>query len=162
MLPLLRSTLFLSEALAAATLPRRDALWQPEVGAKIQMMISGVPSVGGSVVPADVPIFDVDLFETPASTISALHAQGIKVICYFSAGTSEDWRPDYNQFQNGDLGSGLPDWQGEKYLNLRSKNVLKVMKARIKNAAGLGCDAIDPDNMGTLTDFTFEADTRAD
>jgi hypothetical protein len=148
MLTLLRSSLFLSGVLGAATLGRRDDLWQPAVGAKIQMMISGSPSVGSSVVPSDVGIFDVDLFETPSSTIDALHARGIKVICYFSAGTSEDWRPDYNQFTSSDKGSGLPDWQGEKYLNLRSANVLKIMKARIANAASIGCDAIDPDNMG--------------
>jgi hypothetical protein len=148
MLTLLRSSLFVSGVLGAATLGRRDGLWQPAVGAKIQMMISGVPSISSSVVPSDVGIFDVDLFETPSSTIDSLHARSVKVICYFSAGTSEDWRPDYNQFTDSDKGKGLPDWQGEKYLNLRSANVLKIMKARIAKASGLGCDAIDPDNMG--------------
>jgi hypothetical protein len=126
-----------------------DSVWQPEVGAKIQMMISAVPKVDRSLAPQGVNIFDVDMFEAPASTISALKNKGIKVICYFSAGTGEDWRPDYSQFKSSDLGAGLPDWQGEKYLNLRSENVLKVMKARIQKAADLGCDGIDPDNMGT-------------
>jgi hypothetical protein len=125
-----------------------NSVWQPEVGAKIQMMISAVPKVDESLVPTDVPIFDVDLFEAPASTVSALHEKGIKVICYFSAGTGEDWRSDYSQFKSSDLGAGLPDWQGEKYLNLRSDNVLRIMQARIKKAAELGCDGIDPDNMG--------------
>lgn len=148
MLALLRSSLFVSGVLGAATLSRRKELWQPAVGEKIQMMISGSPAVGSSLVPSDVGIFDVDLFETPSSTIDALHARGVKVICYFSAGTSEDWRPDYNQFTSGDKGSGLPDWRGEKYLNLRSPNVLKIMKTRIANAANIGCDAIDPDNLG--------------
>jgi hypothetical protein len=127
-----------------------SSVWQPEVGAKIQMMISAVPKVDSSLAPRNVSIFDVDLFETPSSTIHALKAKGIKVICYFSAGTGEDWRSDYSQFTSSDLGAGLPDWQGEKYLNLRSDNVLRIMQARIKNAADIGCDGIDPDNMGKL------------
>lgn len=94
------------------------------------------------------------MFETPSSTIHDLHAHGIKVICYFSAGTSEDWRPDYKQFNSSDKGTGLPDWKGEKYVNLRSANVLRIMKARIANAASIGCDAIDPDNMGESV-FSF-------
>lgn len=57
MLTLLRSSLFLSGVLGAATLGRRDGLWQPAVGAKIQMMISGSPAVGSSVVPSDVVSF---------------------------------------------------------------------------------------------------------
>lgn len=57
MLNLLRSSLFLSGVLGAATLGRRDGLWQPVVGAKIQMMISGSPAVGSSVVPSDVVSF---------------------------------------------------------------------------------------------------------
>jgi hypothetical protein len=125
-----------------------NSVWQPEVGAKIQMMISAVPKIDDSLVPRDVPIFDVDLFEAPASTIRALHEKGIKVICYFSAGTGENWRSDYSKFQPSDLGAGLPDWQGEKYLNLRSDNVVRIMQARIKKAADIGCDGIDPDNMG--------------
>ncbi|KAE9979615.1 hypothetical protein EG328_000782 [Venturia inaequalis] len=115
------------------------------------MMISGSLAVGTSAVPSDVDIFDVDLFETSSSTIQNLQARGAKVICYFSAGTSEYWRPDYNQFTSTDKGSELPDWKGEKYLNLRSANVLRIMKARIANAASIGCDAIDPDNMDGFT-----------
>jgi hypothetical protein len=124
------------------------ALWQPAPASKIQMVISGAISVDGAPVPSDVGIFDIDMFENSASTVQALHNSGVKVICYFSAGTSEDWRPDYNDFTSADKGAGLPDWQGEAYLDLRSENVLNIMKKRIANAASLGCDGIDPDNMG--------------
>jgi hypothetical protein len=152
---LVLSQLFALNAIGTAINPKvvrqeSSSVWQPEVGAKIQMMISAVPKVDNSLVPKGVSIFDVDLFEAPTSTIRALHSKGIKVICYFSAGTGEDWRSDYSQFQPSDLGAGLPDWQGEKYLDLRSSNVLRIMQARIKTAAGAGCDAIDPDNMGRL------------
>lgn len=101
------------------------------------MMISSPPDISNGLDP-NVGIWDIDLFDTPASTISGIHDDGAKVICYFSAGTGEDWRPDYDDFQQGDLGSGLPDWQGEVYLNLRSANVLKVMTARIEKASNNG------------------------
>jgi len=144
---LIFSQLFASVALSATIARRAGDLWQPAPASKIQMVLSGTVQAGDELTPKGVDIFDVDLFDTPASTIQALRNQGIKVICYFSAGTGEDWRPDYNQFTPSDLGSALPDWQGEKYLNLRSANVLKVMQNRIKMASDNGCDAIDPDNM---------------
>ena len=132
--------------------------WQPAVGDKIQMILSGTVVASSGLVPRGVSIFDVDLFDTPASTVSDLLSQGIKVICYFSAGTSEDWRPDYSEFTSSDKGASLPDWKGENYLNLRSANVLRVMKARIQKASEQGCNAIDPDNMGTLRSHSSSKD----
>jgi len=34
--------------------------------------------------------YDIDLFDNSASVVSALHALGGRVVCYFSAGSSED------------------------------------------------------------------------
>ena len=36
-------------------------------------------------------IYDIDLLDAPSQTIADLQADGKKVICYFSAGTYEDW-----------------------------------------------------------------------
>jgi endo-alpha-1,4-polygalactosaminidase (GH114 family) len=41
-----------------------------------------------------VDLYDLDLFDTPSKTIQQLQAEGHKVICYFSAGSYEDWRSD--------------------------------------------------------------------
>jgi hypothetical protein len=117
------------------------------------MMISGTPDMSKSLKPSGVQIWDVDLFETSASAISSLKAQGKKVICYFSAGTAEDWRSDYSQFTSADKGASLPDWKGENYVDVRSKNVFNIMKKRIQMASKIGCDALDPDNMGSCFDF---------
>ncbi|KAF2673521.1 family 114 glycoside hydrolase, partial [Microthyrium microscopicum] len=68
-------------------------------------------------------------------------------ICYFSAGTSEDWRPDINQFNTSHMGAHLPLWPGERWLDIRQKEVLKIQKKRIRMAAQKGCDAVDPDNV---------------
>jgi hypothetical protein len=116
-------------------------------------MLSAVPKVDSSLVPRNASVFDVDLFDTPASTISALQAKGIKVICYFSAGTAENWRSDYKSFKSSDLGNALPDWEGEVFVNMKSSNVVNIMKARIKLAASKGCNGIDPDNMGKEHQF---------
>ena len=46
----------------------------------------------------EVALYELDLFETPASVISALKASGHRLLCYFSAGSWEDFRPDAGQF----------------------------------------------------------------
>jgi hypothetical protein len=134
----------------AVTLRATAAVWQPAVGSKMQIMLSAVPKVDNSLVSQNISIIDVDLFDTPASIISGLQAKGIKVICYFSAGTAENWRSDYKAFAPSDLGNALPDWEGEVFVNMKSSNVVNIMKARIKMAATKGCNGIDPDNMGKM------------
>jgi hypothetical protein len=145
-------------ALAPAdTAAANKTVWRPTAGAKWQVVIKNNISVnpfaaggGGGFAPTDVQIIDVDLFNTPAEVFAGLHARGKKIICYFSAGTSEEWRPDYKMLQPGDMGEKLGCWPGERYLNIRSERVFQVMLGRIKMAAERGCDALDPDNMGKL------------
>jgi hypothetical protein len=122
-------------------------IWQPAVGSSFQIVITNILNTNAGLSP-NAQIFDIDLFETPAETISQLHDQGKKVICYFSAGTSEDWRPDWSSFREEDKGACLPEWPGERWLNVRSDSVWSVMASRIKLASDKGCDAIDPDNLG--------------
>jgi hypothetical protein len=123
------------------------AVWQPELNQTYQLILKGVLDISKGIVP-DFDIFDVDLFYTPKETIQALHDKGKRVICYFSAGSAEDWRPDWSQFQDIDKGSCLGGWSGERWLDIRKDGVWTVMKSRIKLASEKGCDAIDPDNMG--------------
>lgn len=112
------------------------------------MILTGViPDNASTIQPANIPIFDVDLFYTNKSAIDTLQTQGKKVICYFSAGSSEDWRPDYVDFPIADKGPCLNGWAGERYLNIRTEGVFNVMQKRIQLAAEKGCDAIDPDNV---------------
>jgi hypothetical protein len=137
-------------------------LWQPDVGSKWQIMIKNNLSVSleHPLQPDDVDIWDIDLFNTPIEVISGLRRQGKKVICYFSAGSGEDWRPDYSLFVAEDLGEPLGCWPGEKWLNVRSNKVWEIMKARIKMANEKGCDAIDPDNIGKDTFLTTEKSNK--
>lgn len=59
----------LSAALPTVELAeRQSALWQPEVGSSFQIVITNIVSPSASLTP-NVDIFDIDLFETDASTI---------------------------------------------------------------------------------------------
>ncbi|KAJ4357569.1 uncharacterized protein N0V89_002145 [Didymosphaeria variabile] len=101
---------------------------------------------------AGVTAIDIDLFDNEASTISALKNQDKQVICYFSAGSREDWREDADQFKSDDYGQGLDGWEGENWVNVQSENVRSIMKTRIELAAQKGCTAVDPDNVDGFND----------
>lgn len=144
----------------ASQVSSRAAPWQPAVGAPWQIVLSNSLKSSATVVPSSVGIFDIDLFDntaagTDGSHIAALHAQGKKVICYFSAGTYEPGRPDSGKFTAADLGKELPDWPGEKWLKLSSANVRSIMSNRIATAAKMGCDAVDPDNVDAYVSSPF-------
>ncbi|KJZ79796.1 hypothetical protein HIM_00510 [Hirsutella minnesotensis 3608] len=126
--------------------PPRESLWKPAAGDPWQIVIKR-PIKADDALPPDVKILDVDLFDNTVATISSLQASGAKVVCYFSAGSREDWRSDNSRFTDADTGKGLDGWPGEKWINVSSPNVRGIMKDRIKLAARKGCDAIDPDNV---------------
>ncbi|KAJ5896738.1 uncharacterized protein N7473_006137 [Penicillium subrubescens] len=118
------------------------AIWQPKSGVKWQIqLVDAVEDI------ANADIFDIDMFDNTAEKISEIHKTGAKVICYFSAGTYEDWRPDVKEFADPDFGSALEDWPGERWLDLHSSNVRKIMQARLDLAKQKGCDGVDPDNI---------------
>lgn len=139
-------TLALAAITSAAIIRRDKTVWQPPANSRWQIVLTGsIPDMSAH----KPPIVDVDVFDTQTSAIAQFKQAGQKVICYFSAGTYEDWRPDAGQFSPGDMGAKLPQWKGEQWLNVRSAGVWTVMAARMKMASEKGCDAVDPDNMGT-------------
>lgn len=99
-------------------------------------------------------VYDVDLFDTDISKIVSLHKEGKKVICYFSAGTHEEWREDADKFASKDIGMALEEWDGERWLDIRSLKVRKNMKSRLDLAVKKGCDGVDPDNVDGYTNDT--------
>jgi hypothetical protein len=145
------SSASVSKSAAASILPSKvpsaGSVWQPAVGEPFQIMLNGQPDTKINVLPP-VKIFDIDMFDTTAAIVAGLHAQGAKVICYFSAGSSETWRPDFKSFKAADMGLAMVGWKGENWLDTRTANVRQVMAARIALAASKGCDAVDPDNVG--------------
>jgi hypothetical protein len=127
---------------------RRANYWKPPMKSNIQFILTGIPDVDDDYIRPLAGIYEIDMFYTPAETIAKMNELGQKVICYFSAATAENWRDDYKEFERKDLGRELPDWPGEKYLDIRRANVFEVIKKRIDLAASKGCNAIEPDNVG--------------
>lgn len=121
-------------------------LWQPLPGTPWQIVLSSPVNAWKPMVPA-LSIYDIDMYGNNALNIQQMHLQGIKVICYFSAGSWEVWRPDAGLFPPQDLGRDLSGWPGERWVNTDSKSVRNIMAERIRLAAEKGCDAVDPDNM---------------
>jgi len=103
----------------------------------------------------NVDMYDIDLFQTPQSTIDKLHADGRKVICYFSAGSYENWRPDIAAFPSAIKGNDLQGWDGEKWLDIRRIDLLSpIMLARLDLAVAKNCDGVEPDNIDGYTNNT--------
>ncbi|KAL6806035.1 glycoside hydrolase superfamily [Trichoderma sp. SZMC 28012] len=125
----------------------RTSTWQPSVNATWQIVLQGAIKLTNGSASPDVAIWDLDLFDNDAETFKALQGHGKKVICYFSAGSYENFRPDKGRFNESDLGKPLDGWPNERWLDLNSDNVRSIMRDRIKLASSKGCDAIDPDNV---------------
>jgi endo-alpha-1,4-polygalactosaminidase (GH114 family) len=134
------------------------AIWQPPPGTSWQWQLTGTIDTS-----FEVAMYDIDLFDAPDAKIAQLHAAGRIVICYFSAGSYENWRPDANQFPAAALGNELDGWPGERWLDTRSAAVRNIMKARLDLAAQRGCDGIEPDNVDGYTNgsgFSLTASTQ--
>ena len=129
-----------NQALKARTTP---TYWQPGVGTSWQIVLSGPLDAN----PPNVEVFGLDLFDNPNTTISSLHSKGSKVICYFSAGSLENWRPDASSFPASVVGCPLDGWPGENWLDIRSPLLQPIMSARLDIAVSKGCDGVDPDNV---------------
>jgi hypothetical protein len=124
--------------------------WTPPLAATWQIQYTGTIDTSLS-----VDIYNLDLFDTSPETIADIHARGIKVMCYFSAGSFEDWRPDAGDFPASILGNDLEGWPGERWLDIRNLQALApIMLERITLAAQKGCDGVDPDNVDGYANAT--------
>lgn len=94
---------------------------------------------------------DVDLFDTDSSTMMSLRNNNHTVICYFSAGTYENWRPDKDSFPSWILRHEMSDWPGEWWLDIFNSTarqiIFDIMSKRIALGLSKGCQAFEPDNM---------------
>ena len=127
--------------LAEDPVPAGDA-WRPSPGTTWQWQLSGTLDTS-----IDVAMYDVDLFDTPQATLDALHDDGRVVICYFSAGSYEDWRSDAGDFPTEAIGRSLEGWEGESWLDTGNTQVRAIMEARLDLAVQKMCDGVEPDNV---------------
>ncbi|KAK6537816.1 hypothetical protein TWF694_010719 [Orbilia ellipsospora] len=134
------------------------AQWQPTAGETWQITLIKPPNNTDLAVTA----YDLDLFDNSLAFIANLKLKGHRVICYFSAGSYEDWRPDAKNFTKADYGKAMDGWAGEWWLDTNSQNVRNIIANRIALAQSKGCDAIDPDNINGYQNPTGLNLTEAD
>ncbi len=131
------------------TSPPQSGIWKPALNTSWQWQLTG--TIDQTV---DAQMFDIDGFDQSAATVASLKSKGKRVVCYFSAGSWEDWRPDAAQFPAAVKGSSN-GWPGERWLDIRNLSALKpIMDARIKMCKDKGFDAVEPDNIDGYTNNT--------
>ncbi|MFC6883697.1 MULTISPECIES: endo alpha-1,4 polygalactosaminidase [Actinomadura] len=137
--------------------------WKPALNTSWQWQLFTVPTEPF----LDVAMYDIDGFNASAATVQRLHAtkKDRKVVCYISAGSHENWRPDAAEFPSAVLGKQLDDWEGERWLDIRAFNgpLGTVLKKRMDMCKSKGFDAIEFDNVdgyGNDTGFPLKADDQ--
>ena len=143
MLKWLASALFVLFCAAQVFAQDDGSIWQPEPHTSWQWQLYGEINTAW-----DVTMYDIDLFDVSQTTIDQLHTDGRVVICYFSAGSWEDWRADAGDFPKEVLGERLEGWERERWLDIRRIDLLgPIMRARLDHAIESGCDGVEPDNV---------------
>lgn len=133
-------------------------IWQPAPGTTWQIQLQGDLNT-----TYNVDVYDVDLFDVSEAQISAFHSEGRKVVCYFSAGSFENWREDAGDFPASVIGNDLDGWPGESWLDIRDlETLIPVMESRMDIAVQKGCDGVDPDNVDGYTNSSGFPLTYAD
>jgi hypothetical protein len=130
-----------------------STMWVPTPSDHFQIVLNDTPSKAQLHGPFQV--IEMDGFDTPASTVAAVHVLDKKAVCYIDVGTWENWRPDAKKFPKSVLGKDDAGWPGERWLDIRqTKILLPIMKARFAMCVKKGFDAIDPDNVNGVENDT--------
>ncbi len=128
----------------------QSAGWfRPALGASWQWQLLGTVNTGYA-----AEVYDIDLFDNPVELIAQLHQAGRKVVCYFSAGSFEAWRPDAAAFAEAVKGKPLEGFADERWLDIRSPEVAAIMRSRLDLAVQKGCDGVEPDNVDGFANDT--------
>jgi hypothetical protein len=157
------------------TVANDNARWIPSIGTPFMWLLehplnvnsradmgTGVLAYNGLPAP-DPQVYDIDGFDNSANTVNVLHSRGLKAICYLSAGTWENWRPDASDFPTGALGSNVSGWNGERWIDVRRRTtVWPLMEKRLDMCAAKGFDAVEFDNVDGYTNKSGFPLTSAD
>ena len=110
--------------------------------------VSKYPAVG-----FNYSLVTIDMEDSTEAEIAELQNNGTFVICYISAGTSENGRSDEASFA-AYTGNGVSGWPDEKWLDISNPAVLSLMQKRIDKAAAKGCNGIEFDNVDGYSNNT--------
>jgi hypothetical protein len=115
----------------------------------------------------NVGAYDIDGWNNTAAEVAALHALGIRVVCYMDVGSFEPNRPDSSMFPASLKGAAVVGWPGELWLDARPSGpnyttLQSIMRARFAVCQSKGFDAVEPDNMESYTNSPGFPTTAAD
>jgi hypothetical protein len=158
-----------------STGPNNGPEFQWEIGHPLNInrladMGTGRLNAAGQV-SAKPTVYDIDGIENPASTVTALHGLGAKVICYVETGSAGDYYAAadegipvryYAQLKAaGDLGAKMAGYP-EYYLNIKAPSTVSIIESMIRQqCANKGFDAVEPDIDDSYTDKTGFSITEA-
>ncbi len=97
-----------------------------------------------------------------SSDLAKLRERGVEPICYISVGTWEEYRSDAGDFPDAVLGNPLPDWPGERYVDVRAPALVAIMKARLDACAAKGFQGVEADNIDAFENNSGFGLTRED
>jgi hypothetical protein len=129
--------------------------WKPAPGTSWQWQLSG--KLDSSF---DVSVYDIDLVETTTADITALHAKGRNVVCYFDT-AYEPGRPDSASLEPY-RGNPVDGWPGQFWLDIRKPEVVTVMLARLDVAQSKHCDGVEADDVDSRSNDPGFPITKAD
>jgi hypothetical protein len=133
--------------------------WQPKAGTTFSIVLSVAPKT----VTTPAQVVDLDLFDIGTATVAALKKKGKRVLCYFSAGSWENWRPDKNAFPKSVVGNPLDGWPGERWIDIRQLRLLAApLRARLDLCRKKGFDGVDADNVDGFNARTGFPLTKSD
>ncbi len=137
--------------------------WIPAAGTTFYWDLQNAPPNN----TRNVGAYDIDGWGNDAKETAALHARGIKVVCYMDAGTYEPGRPDSSLFPATLKGAKVEGWPGELWLDVRPSGpnyaaLQSIMATRFKACKDKGFDAVEPDNIDSYQNKPGFSTTAAD
>ena len=140
-------------------LPTPTDRWIYEIGrGEPRLGVCAKPWPAGRCVKPTVWVLDLYAADgvTPnAQAVRAILRTGGHAVCYVSAGSIEEWRPDAAAFPESLIGLPLEGWPGERWVDIRRRALLRpLLGARADRCARAGFDAVDWDNVDGYTQKT--------
>ena len=133
--------------------------WKPKASDNLTWYMQFNGSLNTNI-DADVFFIDVDVNK---SVVDSLKARGKRVMCYISAGSSENWRSDFSSIPEVVKGSIYSGWPGERWLDTTNLEIIgPLMRARMDTCKNKGFDGIDADNVNGHVNPTSFNITRAE
>ncbi len=129
---------------ALADEQHQNKWWQPAADERLswQWQLQGAIDTSHR-----VDVYNID-FETDQAVIDELKARGVRLICYFSAGTVEWFRDDAKSFPASVIGEQYVGYEDEQWLNIADiAAIAPIMQARLDRCASSGFDAVEADNV---------------